>query len=391
MMETSAGGGLVLCVALLGGLAGACKGTDVPALDAAPAASASASGATATTLASASASTSAATAPTVPAQPPRTMHAIAEVGEVPEWAPSRRRPSCAPPTDATARLEALAKGDDKTLDDGSADVAKLQSDVTAGCFATERALAQVLATVGSSRLQQKKYLAANRWLRAALYVMPTLDAARYDLARGLVLAGDRADGLWAFGELGRAARAGDPAASSLLERAQTDHDLDPVRDDAQFKEAVSSANGTLIGPRKDPEIAAAAVKTLPNEYFMGPKPSTGGMRSYKPAVVDVYTWKPDPTTELVLVTFVGDPKLLGKPRTEITSDYGGLAVLRREGPKLLLLHARKTGFDPPAIAPSKNGSLVYSFAADCGDLKGALKFKDARVDVLEMSCNDLPP
>jgi len=71
-------------------------------------------------------------------------------------------------------------------------------------------------------------------------------------------------------------------------------------------------------------------------------------------------------------------------------DYGGIAVFRREGGKLSLLLAKKTGETfPTGVAGAPNGGVAYTFDEPCGTLRGVLKWESGHVVVKEKSCRDL--
>ncbi|MEO7093962.1 MAG: hypothetical protein ABI175_11975 [Polyangiales bacterium] len=301
--------------------------------------------------------------------PPETtveLHPIEGVGEVPLWTEEHGRVRPCPTSDtARARLDALAKGDDASISEGKADVRALQREIAGDCVATARALAQALNDGGSRRYEKKSFAEANRWWRAALVVRPALAVARYNLACGLVLDHKLQAGVWALTELARAAQTGDPSAANFLEKAKSTDDLKAIREDDGFKEAIAASHGGLVGPRKEPETAASAVKLLPAGF------------AQKPAFVDFWTWRPEPATELLVATIAD-------------TDHGGLAVLRRDvSGKLTLLHAAKTGTSPPAVAAGKDGTIVYGFSEPCGDLKGTLAWRDQKVSAKATACNDL--
>jgi hypothetical protein len=318
------------------------------------------------------------------------MHAIEGVGDVPVWTEEHGRGvHCVTSDAAKSRIEALSKGEDASISEGKADVRALQKEIAGDCVTTSRALAQALNDGGYQRYKKKAYAEANRWWRAALVVRPALAIARYDLACGLALDKKLEAAVWALSELARAAQTGDPTAANFIEKAKSDDDLKAIREDEGYKSAIASSHGGLVGPRKEPETAAIAIKMLPTDFLVGPKPE-GGLRTYHPAFIDFWTWRPDAETELLVGTIVHDPASLGKPKGDLNSDYGGIAVLKREpGNKVTVLHVSKTGESPPAVAAGKNGTVVYGFSEPCGDLKGMLIWRDHRVIAKEMSCNDL--
>ena len=295
--------------------------------------------------------------------------------------------------DDAAKIKALTKGQDDGLSAGTADPSKLVADLAGDCRSAQNDLATALNDGGYAQYQKKKYLEADRWWRASLTVRPAHVLARYNLACGLVLAGKNKDGLWALSELARAAQDGDARASNMLEKAKSDDDLKAVRDDAAFKEAVKASQGGLVGPRKEPETATAAAKLLPKDFreIQAPANWPGGSTiTYKPAILNVWTWRPDDKTELIVTTIVDDPAKLGQPKGDMNMDYGGIAVFRREGGKLSLLLAKKTGETfPTGVAAAPNGGVAYTFDEPCGTLRGVLKWESGHVVVKEKSCRDL--
>jgi hypothetical protein len=226
-------------------------------------------------------------------------------------------------------------------------------------------------------------------------VRPALLLSRYNLACGLGLAAHGPDAVAEIVEIARAAKEGDASASNFLEKAKTDDDLKGVREDALFKEALRASQGGLVGPRKgssEPEVGAKAIPLLPEE-FRKVKDTSGvsdtGIITHKPAVVNIWTWRPNATTELVLTSLTNDPATLGKPRGDLNFDYGGLAVYKRDGEKLVLLFSKKIGEVPPAVAAGKNNTVAYSFEFACGTLSGTLSWNGTKVEVKEKTCGDL--
>ena len=166
-----------------------------------------------------------------------------------------------------------------------------------------------------------------------------------------------------------------------------------MRDESDFKEAVKAASGGLIGPRKEPETAAAAVKLLPEDYRKG-KDTLGvtesGFVTYKPAFLQFWTWKPAEGTELLVGTIIDDPSHIGQPKGDMNLDYGAIAVLKREeGGKLKLLLTHKTGESPPSVGAGKGNTVVYKFTPMCGDLKGTLSWDGSKVVLKEQTCSEL--
>jgi hypothetical protein len=336
--------------------------------------------ATATTAASASASAAAPKAAGV--------RAIAGVGDVPVWAEEKERGTKCKAKDP-AKLAALGKGTDATLSDGSADVDALAKDVAGDCVAARHELADKLNDGGYERYKKKSYDEANRWWRAALVVRPAAILPRYNLACSLALVGKKPDAIWALQELAHAADADDPKASNILEKAKSDDDLKSLRGDADFEAALRAATGTLVGPRTEPETAAAGVKLLPAAFLKVPDRNgvnDDGFVHYKPALLKFWTWRPDDATELLVATVVHDPSTLGQPKGDSNQDYGGLVVLQRVGGKLTLLEAMKTGEVPPTISAGKNKRVVFTFDDYCGSVKGTLAWNASKVVVTKEAC-----
>ncbi|MGZ3453066.1 MAG: hypothetical protein ACXVEF_25890 [Polyangiales bacterium] len=315
-----------------------------------------------------------------------------DVGEIPPWAPEKGN---AKPCSATAsgktKLKTLQKGDDEDLSNNKADLDALEKDVTGGCKAAEKDLAEALNSGGFHHYQKKKYKQANRWWRAALVVRPSLIVARYNLACGLALDGATKPAIAEIEELARATKEGDPSAANYLEKAKSDEDLASVRDDSKFKDALKASSGNLVGPRKEPEVSAAAVKLLPEDWKKGGKhPVTEQPTVYKPALVSIWTWRPTSDDELLVATVVHDPATVGQPKGDMNNDYGGIVVLKRgAGGKLELLLAKKTGESPPTVAGGPGNTVKYGFYQMCGDLRGSLAFKNGKVVATQMTCEDL--
>lgn len=318
------------------------------------------------------------------------------LGEVPSWTGDKPTKPCAVSASAKARLEAIAKATDAALTAGAADLPALVKEVGADtCFATRRALAASLATAGASRYAAKSYEEATRYSRAALAVRPSLVIARYDLARALSLTDKREHALAQIAELVRAAAGGEANAVLSLEKAKTDKDLQALRSDPAFQSAVQTSNAGLVGPRKEPDTAAKAVALLPDEFrkqkdLVGVTPTGGGTITYKPAVVNVWTWRPDTSTELLVATIIDDPAKLGMPKPDVHMDYGAIGIFKRDAAgKLSLLTVRKTGYTLPTIAAGKDGTLVYSFEQVCGALSGVLLWDGTSIDLHEKNCREL--
>jgi hypothetical protein len=322
-------------------------------------------------------------------------HHVDGVGAIVAWAPDKgSAPKCTPSPAATARFKAIEKGDDAQLVAGTADAAALTKEVGGDtCFAARKGLADALNNGGYKRYGLKKFDEASRFWRTSLAVRPAFLLARYNLACGLALAGHPKDAVTEILEIARASREGDASASNFLEKAKTDDDLKSVREDGTFKEALHVSQGTLIGPRKgasEPEVGQKAIPLLPEEFRkFNDKLGGTGVTTFKPAVVNVWTWHPDKATELVVTSITDDPARLGKPHGDSEVTYGAVAVYRRDGEKLALLLAHKTADLPPALAAGKNGSVAYTFEAACGTLSGTLTWTGKAVDVKEKRCEDL--
>jgi len=319
------------------------------------------------------------------------------IGAIAAWAPDKGGAAkCTPSAAASARFKAIEKGDDPQLIAGTADAASLTKEVGGDtCFTARKGLADALNNGGYKRYGLKKFDEASRFWRTSLAVRPAFLLARYNLACGLALAGHPKDAVTEILEIARASKEGDASASNFLEKAKTDDDLKSVREDGAFKEAVHVSQGTLIGPRKgasEPEVGQKAMPLLPEEFRKVKDPagiSTTGFVTFKPAVVNIWTWHPDKATELVVTSITDDPARLGKPHGDTEITYGAVAVYRRDGEKLALLLAHKTGELPPALAAGKNGTVAYTFEAPCGTLSGTLTWTGKGVDVKEKHCGDL--
>jgi hypothetical protein len=349
--------------------------------------------ASAQTTQTASVAASASSAPTVAAAGP---HKVADIGDVPAWSADATTGGAKCTVDAASKavIQPLSQGKDKTLSDGTADVnAMIAKTNAATCVATRKDLVNALNDGGYERYKAKSYTEADRWWRAALVARPSATTPRYNLACGLALEGKGKDAVWAIQEIARAAADGDASAVNFLEKAKSDADLVSVRDDADFKTAIavaSTAGGVLVGPRKEPETSVAAVKLLPGE-FKKTKDNIGytadGWITYSPALVHVWTWRPDASSELVVATIVDDPAKLGKPKGDMNQDYGGIGVFQRDAGTLKLLFAHKTGESPPSVA-AKNKDVAYSFDTMCGTINGTLAWKDAKVVMKEQPCSN---
>lgn len=333
-----------------------------------------------------------------PSVPDAPTGVIAGLGAVPVWAGDVPTKPCIVAAAAKPRLEAIAKGTDAALTAGTADLPALVKEVGAdACFTTRRALATALADAGTSRYAAKSYEEATRYWRAAVVVRPSLVSARYDLARGLALTGKPEPAVTQLAEVARAAAAGEANAALALDKAKTDKDLESVRELSGFKGAVLAAPeaGVLVGPRKDPDLAAKGIAFLPEDFRMqrdkvGATPTGGGMITYKPAIVNVWTWRPDASTELLVATIIDDPAKLGVPKPDLHMDYGALGIFKRDAAgKVTLLTVRKTGITVPTVAAGKGGTLLYSFEQTCGELSGALSWDGTSVGMREKNCREL--
>ena len=295
--------------------------------------------------------------------------------DVPRWAPEPvRKDKCKPSDDDQKKLARLMKGEEPSITDGSMDaagLATLQSDVSSDCALAVPRLAVALNSGGFMHYQKKKYDEANRWWTRALAIDPALDVARYNLACGLALDGKDADAVWNFQQLAAAADEGDAGASNYLDKAKTDKDADSLRDEAGFTEALTHAKGGLVGPRKEPEIATALPALLPKDWREGEV--SDGMNepqhtTFKPTLVDVWTWRPDADTELLVGRVVQDPSMIGKIGKQdfgwdVPETWGGIVVLRiGDDKKVEVLHAHQLPNNAPhAVAAGKNGSVTYTF------------------------------
>jgi len=317
---------------------------------------------------------------------------VADVGDIPAWAADPTGGKCTVDAASKTLIQSLSKGADKTLSDGSADVAALIAKTNAAsCAATRAQLTNALNDGGYERYKAKAYTEADRWWRAALVVRPLAMTPRYNLACGLALAGKPKDAVWAIQQIATAAMAGNASAVNFLEKSKSDDDLKTLRDDADFKEALAVANvtaGVLAGPRKEPETSAATVKLLPfYEFWRARDHVLHTWIVYSPAVVSVWTWRPDASTELLVTTIIDDPAKLGKPKGDMNQDYGAIAVLQRDAGNLKLLFSHKTGESPPSVA-AKNKDVAYSFDTPCGTVNGTLAWKSGSVVMDENSCGD---
>lgn len=312
------------------------------------------------------------------------------VGGIPDWSPPRSRGKCDKTPKPSKGLNPLYKGEDDDVTNGKADVEQLVKDNGGEC-----ARAQVAAALNSGGFmfyKKKEWQKAERWWRAALQTHPQLAIARYNLACTLALDGKNDAALHEMGELAKAAKDGDPAASNFLEKAKSDDDLKSVKDDPDFKNAVAASQGGLVGPRKEPETAAAAAKLLPEDYrkvkdTMGV--TEAGFVTYKPAFLEFWTWRPDGKTELLVGTVIDDPSRQGKPLGDMNLNYGAIAVLQREGSGYKLLFQKKTGENPPSVAGGKGGTVNYGFYYPCGDLRGTLTYKGGKVETKEQTCEEM--
>ena len=315
---------------------------------------------------------------------------------VPAWAETKPiADKCKIPAEDEAKIQKLMKGDDATLSDGSVDLAALQKDIGDGCAQAQPRLAVALNSGGYLHYTKKKYDEADNWWARALVVSPGLSVARYNFACGLALEGKKDDAIWNIQELARATKGGDATAANYLEKAKTDSDLASVRDDDQFTEALKASTGGLVGPRKEPELAAKLPALLPKDWRETTQDDGVGNEvkvTHKPTLIDVWTWRPDGDTELLVGRVAQDPSMvaeIGKPMSDETDTYGGIVVLQMVdgAPKLLL--ANKDGYNAPlAVAGGPNHSVLYSFMYGWPGsitLHGRLTYKDGKVIVTEQS------
>lgn len=316
---------------------------------------------------------------------------IAGVGFVPAWGkdPASTQ-KCSGTKDTDATLKTIAKGQHDEIASGKADVDALARDLAHDCPKTKHHLADALNGGGFQHYKKKDWSTANRFWRAALVVSRAHALARFNLACGLALDGKSDDALWSLEELARAAKGGNVEAANLLEKAKSDDDLKSIRGDARFAKAIEAAPPAgLVGPRKEPETSKAAVALLPPEYHETDDPfdDAHGKVKHAPALVHVWTWRPEAGVELLVATLISDPANLGQPAGDMNVNYGGIVVLRRKGGKLELLHARKTSESPPSVAAGKGGTVAYTFYPVCTDqLRGSIAWKDGKVVVNEETC-----
>lgn len=324
------------------------------------------------------------------AAPVASSAAAGMVGDVPAWAPDKPSAKCTMSPAAKGKIGPLAKGDGAAA---LADVPKLVAETGADtCFPTRKSLAQALNDGGFKKYSAKDLESAKTFWRAALMVRPSMVIARYNYACALALTNKPQEAVAQIAELARVAGE-DPAAQNYLEKSKSDDDLKSVRSDPAFQKALSASNATLVGPRKEPETAAKAIALLPEDYRKK-KVSTdfvpSGVMTYKPAVQHFWTWRPGASTELLVATIVDDPGHAGQPKGDTNFDYGAIAVFRREGDKLTLLKAQKTGESPPtAVGAGKGNTVTYAFDEACGGLTGTLSWNGSGVVVKEKTCQDL--
>lgn len=316
-------------------------------------------------------------------------HTIAGV-TVPPWSQEHVGAKCKIGAEADAKIKAWQKGNGPEIEDESTDVPKLVKELAGDCSHARPALAMALNSGGYLRYAKKKYKEANHWWARALAVDPGLLVARYNLASGLALVGEKADAIWNLQELARAAEDGHATAANYLEKAKTDADLESVRTDPAVVAAIAVSKGGLVGPRKEPELAAKLPALLPQDWRKGETEQGGNVIPlvYKPTLVDVWTWRPDSSTELLVGRVVDYPSSIpdiGKPLKEQTDPWGGIAVLQMKDEKPTLLLAQRTAHSAPsAVAAGKGGAVNYSFAYGWPGsitLHGTLSWKGGKVVV----------
>ena len=309
------------------------------------------------------------------------------LGQIPAWSADKGgAKACSSTAAAKASFKTLVKGE------GAVDGAALQKELAGECKHAERELAEALNTGGYTHYKKKHYAEANRWWREALVVKPSFVMARYNLACGLALDGKTKSALAQLGELARATRDGDATAANFLEKAKSDEDLAAVRDEPQFKKAIAASaeqGSALVGPRKEPELSPKVVKLFPEDFQHG-KNGAGTDEKYKPALLQVWTWRPDEGVELLVATAVHDPSTLGQPKGDLNHDYGAIVVFKRAANgEVELLALKKTGEAPPVVAAGASKTVAYSFYEMCGDLRGTLAYKAGKVIVQQKACSDL--
>lgn len=342
--------------------------------------------------------TSAAPAPTSVApeaqQPAPTASAasrsIVGLGEVADWAPNKSAPGECPITNAT-RLAAINRGDDAEVATGEADAKSLLAAVSGDCPAGRAKLATALNTGAFALYKNRNLEAASHFWAATLNVDPAHIKARYNLACALALSGHGEDALWALGGVARAAKSGDSDATTQLAKARDDSDLAKLREMPQFIQLVGAGPNTAAvfeGPRQDAGLSAQAVKLLPREYHEDRSPS-GELVHYKPALAQVWTWRPSEQVDLVVATVIDDLARIGKPVEDLNDNYWGIAVFRKEGEKLTFLDARKVGDEAPDVSAGPGGSVLYSNDdLNCGMLRGQLSWRGGKLVVGHDICID---
>jgi hypothetical protein len=314
---------------------------------------------------------------------------VAGVGKIPAYAKDAAvTDKCTTPVAIATKIKALEKGDDATVTDGSVDLVKLDADLAGSCRATApKALASALNDGGMKHYSKGKMEEANRWWRAALTVRPANAISRYNLACGLAKDGKKDDAIWALAQLGLQAKDGDESAANYLEKAKSDSDLEGVRNEADFKAAVKMSDGAWVGPRRETETSKDAVKLLPKDFLTTTHPATEEKWTYKPALLDLWTWRPDADHEFIVAQLTDDPAMVGKPKGDMNVAYGAIAVFQRDASwKLSLVASKKLGEEPPKVAHTKANTVEAVGQNMCGDNKATLSFAGGKVVMTVKEC-----
>ncbi len=314
---------------------------------------------------------------------------VAGVGKIPAYAKDATvTDKCTTPSPIATKIKAYEKGDDASITDGTADLAKLDADVAGSCRLTApKALASALNDGGMKHYAKGKMEEANRWWRAALTIRPANAISRYNLACGLAKDGKKDDAVWALQQLGLQAKDGDESAANFLEKAKSDADLESVRGEADFKAAVKMSDGAWVGPRRESETSKEAVKLLPKDFLTTTHPATEEKWTYKPALLDLWTWRPDADHEFLVAQLTDDPAMVGKPKGDLNVAYGAIAVFQRDASwKLSLVASKKLGEEPPKVAHTKANTVEAVGQNMCGDNKATLSFAGGKVVMTVKEC-----